>query len=224
MSTEKLDQCYGPALEVAWPASHACALLIMLCLAPAHADLLPPGDFLLRERMKAELGFYDEADQFCRAKAVGAPCSLPGHAFDGGGDGRCERRLEARGHHAQLICTLKPAYTIDRQLPKSPYQFSPTACWAWTHDKAFRERMAYLNARCEPAPVAADRFCKGKQANEACTAEITFQGRQEQRPGRCELDMERFDIAPPRVMVRPRLLCQSATPVQREVGPASPPD
>ena len=196
----------------------------VLCLAPAQADLLPPGDFLLRERMKAEPGFYDEADQFCRTKAVGAPCSLPGHAFDGGGDGRCERRLEARGRHAQLICSVKPAYTIDRQLPASPYQFSPTACWAWTHDKGFRERMAYLNARCEPAPVAADRFCKGKQANEACKAEITLQGRQEQRPGRCESDMERFDVDPPRVMSRPRLLCQSASPVQREIGPASPPD
>ena len=200
------------------------ALLMLPSASPALADLLPPGDFLLRERMKAEPSFYDQADQFCRSKPVGAACSLPGHAFDGGGEGVCERHRDARGRHVQLTCEVAPAFTIDRRLPDSPYQFSPTACWAWTHDKAFRERMAYLNARCEPATVAADRFCTGKSVNEACTAEVTVQGRQEAVAGRCEQDTERFDFDPPRVMSRPRLLCQSAQPVQRDIQPASPPE
>lgn len=190
----------------------------------ALADLLPTGDFLMRERMRTEPGFYDQADQFCRGEVPGAACRMPGEAFDGGGEGRCERRMDALGRHVQLTCEVKPEFVIDRQLPKSPYQFSPTACWAWTHDPAFRERMAYLNARCELVPIAMDRFCLDKRPKDACTAEVVVQGKLQQVTGKCALDTEVFDFDPPRVMARSVLLCQSAQPVIHDIQPASPPD
>ena len=205
------------------PAQAALASMLLACSVLASADLIPPPSRMLMERLRQDAGFYDQADQFCRGKALGDRCLVSGTPLDGGGVGVCRRRLDEYEQHALAECVVNDKPMVDRQVPSSPYQLSEMACQMARGSREYRERMAQYPAGCELAPTVADRFCQGRREGDACVASVRVGKAEIDSGGRCGIQVERFRFAEHEGMSRPVLTCRSANPVEREFKESSPP-
>lgn len=168
------------------PGGHGLAgLLLTLSAAGAWADVIPfiPG---AQERFANDKTLYDRADQFCQGKEVAAACQIPGTAFEGGGQGVCERSLVANTGKIDLQCRLSAPVVIERQVPAGPFRSDPNAC----QDNAKRFPDQPLDC-VEPPPVS-DRFCAGKQENDACSAAFQVAGKDQSEAGRCATVVEKM--------------------------------
>lgn len=160
--------------------------LVAACLLLAHsavADVILPEVAEAQKRFNDNPGIFDQTDQYCTDKAIDAACTLPGNAFEGGGNGQCKRELT--GLKISLQCQRTDRVEIDRKIPDT---FSVTP----------------------PFPKVADRFCTKKKAGDACTVELTHNGKPESYPGVCaeSQDEQGYRLRP---QVRLLLSCQPAS-------------
>ena len=205
------------------PTQAVLVSLLLACSVIASADLIPPPSRMLKERLRQDAGFYDQADQFCRGKALGDRCLVSGAPLDGGGEGVCRRRLDEYEQHALAECVVNDKPMVDRQVPSSPYQLSEMACQMARGSREYRERMAQYPAGCEPVPLVADRFCQGRREGDACVASVRVGKVEIDNPGRCRIHTERRQLAEYESMSRDILTCRAVSTVVREFRSSSPP-
>lgn len=178
-------------------------LPLLLLASVARADLLPPGASEARQRYEKFQDVYDRSDQFCRNKEVGASCTIPGTAFEGGGAGVCSRDLADRATQIDLRCKLSAPARIERRVPDGP--FFRGSC---TPDEEKAAKNAGLTCK-DPEPVA-DRFCAGRKVGDTCNAEFTVDGKQQSEAGRCGVTTEEYSYYQygRRTATRRVVLCQ----------------
>lgn len=198
--------------------------LLVLCMTglmvlTAHADLIGPYGGLFDP-----IGDHFVTDQYCFGKRPDAACQIPGHAFDGGGKGVCRHRLSE--HSLDSWATLcepdKSVFRIDRQFPVSPYEGTYHSCYADKPKPELIDRLPMALFRCSSVPRVADRFCRGKQEDDACEAIVVVNGHRETIRGICQENHDELVIEGRRVAARPVLQCESANEVERDylrVGP-----
>lgn len=205
------------------PTQAVFALLLLVCSSLVRADLIPPPSRMLKERLHQDAGFYDQADQFCLGKALGERCIVTGGPLAGGGEGVCRRRLDKYEQSAMAECVVNDRPIVDRQVPASPYQLSQMACQMASGSREYRERMAQYPAGCEPVPVVADRFCRGRRVGDACVALVRVGNAEVDNPGHCRIHTERRQLSEYESLSRDILTCDVANTVVREYSPSSPP-
>ena len=195
-------------------------LLAVLAALPAQADVTPPygGVFQSDDRYVT--------DQFCFAKQDGAACRIPGHEFDGAGAGVC-RTIKDKYIDGLVITTCHPhgsALSIDRDFPSTPFDVSYyQRCVDNKPDSEITKHFPDKLFTCDQRPVAIDRFCRGKQIDDACEASMRVNGRFETRTGKCRTNLEVLLIDGRKVADRPVLQCETANEVQREYTRVGPP-
>lgn len=154
------------------------ASLVYLWL-PVHAQIPPESRKQAIERLRADPTIYDRVDNFCQGRQRMDSCWMPGSVFAGGGAGTCKRQIQ-HDHGTgvttiDLMCLRNAKVVIDRDLPTGGFALDPATC----------AKMHSINA-CRPLdPMASDRFCRGRQPGEVCTAELTHEGTIEQHQGLC---------------------------------------
>lgn len=161
--------------------------LMYATLVPAWADLVPPGAMEARERFAKHKDLFDRTDQFCRKKAIGAACEIPGTAFEGGGKGVCQRDLPDRASEIDLRCTLTNPPVIDRSVPNGPYRKDSQRCDGTPENPGEDEGFSCI----DPPPVS-DRFCAGHKPNDSCTAVFTVAAKEQREVGRCGMTIEEY--------------------------------
>lgn len=189
----------------------------------AQADLIPPGLEMLQERIRVDPGFYNEADQFCLGKALGARCMVDGAPFDGGGAGTCRRKLEPWQRKASAECVVDVPPVIDRAWTSTRFQLDQATCRQMQGSRFYSDHLASMNASCEPVPVAADQFCDGRKEGDACIVKLQVNGKALESAGRCASERETREVGYREFIERPLLLCKPRQPVVHRFVPASPP-
>lgn len=190
---------------------------------PAHADVTPPYGGLFQSSDDRFL-----TDQFCFGKPDGAACQIPGHVFDGAGAGVCRQiRDKYRYSHRLFITTCHPDQSvlrIDRGFPASAFSVSYyRPCDEDEPDPAITSRFPGKVFTCGEAPRVVDRFCRGKQVDDACEASMRVNGRLEKRAGQCRENLEDLFIDDKRVADRPVLQCEPAKEINRDYTRVGPP-
>jgi hypothetical protein len=162
----------------------------------------------------------DVTDTWCEKHEIGAACTIPGNAFEGGGSGVCIRGITDDDHYSIILtCVRSPEPVIDRGVPEGEWQVDPYRC---AHpDGVLIEtplpRPASAQSSVEPSPssppsgykrtpipvlahpdwicttpkLAVDRFCTGKAEGQSCTAMVAV-GMQDPQPfeGVCKKEVE----------------------------------
>lgn len=201
----------------------ACFLfwLAAFAIQLVHADVTPPYGGLFQSNNDHFL-----TDQFCLGKPDGAACQIPGHVFDGAGAGVC-RQIKEKYSHRLYITTCHPDQSvlrIDRGYPVSAFTVSYYhPCDQGEPDPAITKRFPGKVLICGEAPKVADRFCRGKQVDDACEASMRVNGRIETRVGRCRNDQDALLMDDTRVAHRSVLLCETANEVMRDYTRVGPP-
>jgi hypothetical protein len=197
----------------------ALAALATLSMAwaatPCRADLIPPRAAEALTRYQDNPKAFDQADAYCAKKKPGAACSIPGNAFEGGGAGRCERHIEPGSDTIDLQCQRSERITIDRRLPAGDFLANAYACAQSPRDPGHN---------CSEAPLVPDRFCSGRSAGQACSVELTRDGRNETYAGVCTRgeQVESFYYQGRRTARRPILSCEPVNKApERVYTPAS---
>jgi hypothetical protein len=138
-----------------------CALSISLL--PAQADVVWPATISAQKRFQNNPSLFDETDQYCENKKLSAACEISGTVFEGGGKGKCERKL----NHLKiaLVCNRKELVKIDRMLPST---FSET----------------------RPFPLVKDQFCAKLKVGAKCSVTLLHNGKPEHYTGICKQNLE----------------------------------
>ena len=163
----------------------ASLVLFPLLSATARADVMPPEAEAAGERMQKDPKALDRADSYCADKAIGAACLIPGNVFEGGGAGKCERRIDHEAFTIDLRCNLPAWPEIERGLPSGPYQIDESACRSLAADPQQKETLKGQGMVCDAVPTVADRFCAGRSAGAACNAEMRVAEQRESHAGVC---------------------------------------
>ena len=195
--------------------------LLSLLAAAAHGDVVIAGPEHTAERMKDPTAL-DREDAYCSDKAIGAVCRIPGNAFQGGGAGKCERQVNEAEYSIDLRCTLAAPVEIDRGLPAGPHRIDERVCGWLAADPGQRERLAKQGMVCAAVPAVSDRFCAGRSAGAACTAEMRVAGKNESNQGVCRVLPEEvsFKFRGRQQAARDVLRCEPAKPTpEPEIKP-----
>lgn len=136
--------------------TYALSCFLFCVSLPASADLISPQVEEAQHRLQANPNTYDRVDNFCKDKKPGASCTMPGTIFAGGGEGICQNYFNRNESTIEMSCIRQSEIRIDRDIPE----------WG--------------------ASSPTDRFCKGKNAGNPCTVELSYQGRTEHPEGVCK--------------------------------------
>lgn len=211
---------------------------VLVSSSIAVADLLPTYQDLLEQRVRNDPRHYDHADQFCRRKNLGDDCKISGSALEGGGDGKCNLDLDGWGNRLIAKCELVSLPQIDRQLPDSPYELSSWLCKELKPKpgEQLKELITGKFLSCEPVPTVSDRFCVDRKPGDACTAQLTVNGKVVENPGVCQSQNDRLRLDESRIsleripyvylreqITRPSVLCVAKNRVEHAIRPSRPP-
>lgn len=147
--------------------------------------MLPPHAKEALQRFEQNPKLYDRVDQFCQNKTIDTACTIPGSAFEGGGDGVCKRNLPNFSQEIDLRCTLESTLEIDRRIPDGPFRKGQHQC----NDRP-ENPSEYGEMSCIDPPPVADRFCAGHKINDQCTAVFNIAGNDKSEVGRCRITIE----------------------------------
>lgn len=164
-------------------------LLLTLLTTMARADLLPPQASEVFERFSNNPRTFDRHDQWCEGRGVGTACQIPGTPFEGGGPGKCERIIHRAEYKIDLLCSLDPEPQIQRGLPDINWQAEKELCEGVKVDIS-GVRRTEQGIPCENQPAVFDRFCRGKEAGQSCTAELRVTDRIQNFEGVCRREVE----------------------------------
>jgi hypothetical protein len=195
---------------------HALCLLLCLWGAVAGADLLPSGAMELSERFGKNPGTFDRTDPWCEGQGVGESCQIPGNAFEGGGPGRCVRRIDrGESKYIDLHCEHAPKPRIERAMPAGPWQADAGLCRLAAEKNYYAEVLRERGWVCVEPPVLADRFCKGREAGQACVAELMLDERSERFDGICkrQTDVTSVYFQGGQRLTRPMVTCEPERPL-----------
>lgn len=152
---------------------------------PAVADLISPQSVDAVRRLQANPQAFDRVDNFCLGKKPGAACSIPGTTFEGGGAGICRNDVARGASTIDMTCVRPAEVLIDRKLPCHPVRE------AMPDGTINPPPLSEYSEYCEPmVPIPADRFCRDKPIDSACTVELTYQGKSERHEGVCRQTSE----------------------------------
>ncbi|WP_255990114.1 hypothetical protein [Chitinolyticbacter albus] len=187
----------------------------------AAADVLPPQAASAAERLRNNPKAFDRYDNFCAGKKSGDACVIPGTAFAGGGNGRCDNDINRKTYTIDLHCVREGYVTIERQLPEGGFVHDEQLC----RSKAAHESEEPAPKwNCTPlTPTPSDAFCKGKSINSACTVELTYKGALQRDEGVCKeiVETERFYYQGRREATRKVIQCMPKEEFTRSFTPAS---
>ncbi len=213
--------------------------LMLLFASSAMADLLPTYKTLLEERVRRNPDRYDHADAFCRGKNLNDPCVIAGTALEGGGDGKCRRRLDGWRNRFIAECELLSLPQIDRKLPESTYELSTRVCEDFKPKpgEPLKDEISGKSLSCETVPMVSDRFCVDRKPGDACTAQLIVNGNVVENAGVCQLQTDSIWRDQLKIMrderhgfvyyreeiSRPSLLCLAKSRVDQDIRPSRPP-
>lgn len=188
----------GRRMPVGPSLAGALMSMVVACFAPpASADLMPPDTWKAWRRHIENDRVFDRADQYCRGKAKGVACVVPGLAFEGGGAGRCVTLVSPGpdGGTIDLRCLPSPP-DLDRRLPAGPYRIDADLCETLTFDEALPDggRVEIVAAdrpsACVHPGAVADRYCEGRAPSAACTVDLVVDGEPQHAVGVCRPGIE----------------------------------
>ncbi len=184
---------------------------------PVQADLLPPQALDAAQRLLKNPAAFDNVDSFCDGKKPGAACTLPGNTFAGGGAGLCKNELNRSTFLIDMTCQrLASVFVVEPELPEGGFVVEPMLC---NNGLDFGPQFT-----CTPlTPAPTDRFCKDKKLAQACTVELSNDGKKEKFAGICRQVTEKagFYFQGRRTANREVIRCQPPQTVQhtlRRVG------
>jgi hypothetical protein len=183
--------------------------MLLLAMAAAHADVLPPQAAGASERFRNNPRAFDRYDTWCEGRSVQEACSIPGNAFEGGGAGVCKRSLHRTEFKIDLRCERTEQISMERGLPEGPWQVDEQMCKA--SSAAQLQSSGWV---CERPPRLVDRFCTGQQAQSACKATLVIQGVSQSFEGVCQdgIQTNQIYFQGRRLITRPTLTCEPKTP------------
>lgn len=192
-------------------------IIVLICCflsSAVCADLAPPQAVGLKERFANNPGAFDRHDAWCEGHGVDEPCEIPGNAFEGGGRGRCERNIHLREYQIDLLCITRPQPRIARAIPEGPWQTDAFLCDLATKNAMTAKELRESDWVCSEPPVVVDRFCKGSEAGQRCTAEVLLDGSSVRFDGVCKRHPESKDsyMYGRRTLTRPVLSCEPERP------------
>lgn len=193
------------------------AALICRCL-PAAADVISPEVAAAENRLRDNPKTYDRVDNFCSDKKPGAPCTIWGTVFSGGGAGTCVNAVNPSGSTIDLTCVRNDAVQIDRKLPDGGFVDEPYLC-ELGEDKETGQKW-----NCTPTiPTPSDQFCQGKSTGSRCTVELTYQGKKEWQAGICSeaVETQRFYYQGHRTATRQVIRCDPPVVASHTYTPVS---
>ena len=165
----------------------ASVLLINLNLT--YADVIVPEVANAQKRFADNPTLFDQTDQYCTDKKIGASCQISGNVFEGGDAGTCQRSLV--NLKIALQCQRTEKVIIDRKLP-NVFSLRP------------------------PFPKVFDQFCAKLKAGETCKVNLIHNGKPEQYTGICKQHRESsgYRLRP---QVREVLSCEAKNPTPARV-------
>jgi hypothetical protein len=192
-------------------------LLAFACLSTAVlADVLPPEAADMAERFRNNPKAFDRTDAWCEGLGVGAACAIPGNAFEGGGAGKCERNIHRSEYKIDLLCALRPQPSLERAIPDGPWQADAQWCEQAAKSESAAQVLSAQGLVCSEPPLVSDRFCRGREAAQACEAEVSVGGRAARFKGICTRGLASRGIyfQGRRTLTRPVLSCEPEHPTQ----------
>lgn len=192
-------------------------IIVLICCfltTPVFADLAPPQAVGLAERFANNPGAFDRYDAWCEGHGVDEACDIPGNAFEGGGHGRCERKIHLREYQIDLLCIPKVQARIERAMPQGAWRTDAFLCDLAAKEGTIANELRKLDWVCSEPPVVVDRFCMGSEAGQRCTAEVFLDGSGVRFDGVCNRHTESKDsyLYGRRTLTRPVLSCEPERP------------
>ena len=190
-------------------------LLGCLFSVSVFADVLPPEARGMAERFTNNPGAFDRHDAWCEGHGVGEACVIPGNAFEGGGQGLCERMPNRSDFQIDLRCVPTPPPRIERAIPEGSWQAEASLCDPVLSDRDTADVLRGQGWVCTEPAVVSDRFCKGIEVGQRCVAEVFLDGRSERFDGVCKRLTEKQGayFRGRRTLTRPVLSCEPERPV-----------
>lgn len=166
-------------------------LLALTCLTGiAAADGMPPQAQEASARFNNNPRTFDRYDPWCEGHGVDTACQIPGTPFEGGGPGKCERRIHKADYQIELRCILAPTPHMDRGLPDTNWRAEKHRCEGEKVKPGMNKPLTEDGYPCDNQPPVFDRFCKGKEVGQSCTVELSVADLTQNFKGVCRREEE----------------------------------